>query len=387
MLRIGVIGAWGRGTISCGAHRPTEGIQIVAATDISPEGLEKYKERLGDKSIHCYLDYREMLRKEKLDAVFITTPDYCHEEQAIAALRKKIAVYLEKPMAITIRGCDRILKTACKYKAKLFLGHNMRYMPFIHKMKNMIDSGEIGEVKAVWCRHFISYGGDAYFKDWHSEQKYATSLLLQKGAHDIDIIHWLAGGYTNRVTGFGSLSVYDKCPRRKADEKSDTSFNKNHYPPLEQTGFSPIMDVEDQNLILMRLSNGVQASYMQCHFTPDTCRNYTIIGTKGRIENLGDYKGESTVELWNTRQDHFRLHGDVTHKFEEGAGGHGGADTNIITGFLSYLIDNKKPYSSPVASRNSVATGFMGAKSIRAGGKPQDIPELDKEVLAYFEEH
>ena len=57
------------------------------------------------------------------------------------------AVYLEKPMAITIAGCDRILLTAQRQGAKLYLGHNMRHFAVIQKMKALIDDGAIGQVK------------------------------------------------------------------------------------------------------------------------------------------------------------------------------------------------------------------------------------------------
>ncbi|HCE46968.1 MAG TPA: oxidoreductase [Lentisphaeria bacterium] len=382
-FKIGLIGAWGRGQLAFSAHRPAEGIRIVAGADISDTALERFKGRIGPE-VAVYKDYRKMLQAEKLDAVFVTSPDFCHEEQAIAALNLKIPVYLEKPMAITIKGCDRILDAARKNRTKLFLGHNMRYMRFVHKMKEIIDSGTIGEVKAIWCRHFVSYGGDAYFRDWHSERKYTTSLLLQKGAHDIDVIHWLAGAYTKRVTGFGNLSVYDKCKRRKASEKGCASFNAKHWPPLKQTGFSPKIDVEDQNMILMQLDNGVQATYLQCFFTPDSCRNYTIIGTKGRIENYGDFGDHCSIEVWNSRCDGSRLKGDKSYVFGRDMGGHGGADEKIVGGFIDYIRKGRTPYTSPIASRYSVATGCMGAESIRSGGKPFDIPKLKPDIERYF---
>jgi predicted dehydrogenase len=66
---------------------------------------------------------------------------------AVAALELGLAVYLEKPMAITTEGCDRILKTARESNARLYLGHNMRHMAFVRKMKELIDGGAIGEVK------------------------------------------------------------------------------------------------------------------------------------------------------------------------------------------------------------------------------------------------
>jgi len=314
-IRIGVIGAWGRGNLARHCHNEAEGVELVAGADIYEDKLSLFKDEMKKKFNYepaYYLDYKEMIQKENLDAVFVTSPDWCHEEQACYALNNKVAVYLEKPIAITIEGSDRILQAAYDNKTKLMLGHNMRYMNFTRKMKELIDSGEIGEVKAIWCRHFISYGGDAYFRDWHADREKSTGLLLQKGAHDIDIIHWLAGAYSERVTALGSLSVYGDLPRRKTvnDGKVDVSFNNDHWPPLEQKDFNPIINVEDQNMVLMQLSNGVQASYTQCHFTPDSCRNYTIIGTKGRIENYGETSGE--IQVWKTRKD-FNMQGDETY--------------------------------------------------------------------------
>ncbi len=387
-LRLGIIGTCNRGTLADYSHDPDDGVEIVAGMDINQEQLKQFSKRYEEKfqhKVNGYLDYKEMLEAENLDGVFITSPDFCHEEQAVYCLERKIPVYLEKPMAITTEGCDRIMRTAYANKTKLMLGHNMRYMVFTNKMKDIIDSGMIGEVKAIWCRHFISYGGDAYFRDWHAERNKSTSLLLQKGAHDIDIIHWLAGSYSRRVVGMGNLTVYDKLPRRTnpAEEKPNVSFNENHWPPQEQSGFHPVIDVEDHNMIMMELANGVQACYMQCHYTPDSCRNYTVIGTKGRIENYGDYSDQCTVELWNERVDSFRLHGDATFQTMPKRGSHGGADPKIIQGFVDHLRNIKAPVTSPQAARYSVAAGCAGAQSIRNGGMPVCIDPLPRELEEY----
>ncbi len=386
-LRIGSIGTCGRGILAYHYIKPEDNVEIVAGADISAEKLQEFagkvKEQHGNTP-NTYLDYKEMIDKEELDGVFVTSPDFCHEEQAIFALNHQVGVYLEKPIAISIEGADRILQAAYDNKAKLMLGHNMRYMSFVLKMKELIDSGAIGEVKAIWCRHFISYGGDAYFRDWHADRRTANSLLLQKGAHDIDVIHWLAGGYTKRVCGFGTLAVYDKLPRRKADEPYDSSFNVAHWPPLEQSGFNPVIDVEDISMITMQLDNGIQASYQQCHFTPDSCRNYTIIGTKGRIENYGDHHEGTTIELWDDRKiDGFRLRGDATFRTPPGRGGHGGSDPAIVHSFFDALRGKGTPNSTPQAARYSVATGCLGADSIRSGGMPFEVPALPEELENY----
>ena len=154
-LNIGVIGVGGRGALADHAHKPEEGVKIVAGADISDKFLSKFKEKYGPDTF-VTKDYRRLLAKSEIEAVFVTSPDFMHEEHASAALEAGKAVYLEKPMAITVEGCDRILQTAFRKKAKLYLGHNMRHMTFVLKMKELIDKGAIGEVKSVWCRHFVS---------------------------------------------------------------------------------------------------------------------------------------------------------------------------------------------------------------------------------------
>ncbi len=387
-LRIGIIGANRRGRLADNCHKPEEGVEIVAGMDISQYQIDRFEKRYQDKfnaKVTGYLDINEMLEKENLDGVFVTSPDFCHEEHAVMCLEKGIPVYLEKPMAITIKGCDRIMRTAQEHKTKLVLGHNMRYMTFTNQMRDLILAGEIGEVKAIWCRHFISYGGDAYFRDWHAEREKSTGLLLQKGAHDIDIIHWLAGAFTDKVVGMGQLSVYDKLPRRSSDPETpiEVTFNPQNWPPEATGNYNPVIDVEDQSMIMMQLSNGVQASYMQCHFAPDDCRNYTIIGTRGRIENYGDYGDECKVALWKRRRGGFRLEGDAMFRADPTHGSHGGADPKIVQSFIDAIRGTGKPVSTAQAARYSVATGCQGTESIRNGCIPLEVPKLPKELEEY----
>ena len=382
-IRIGVIGAGGRGGLARLAHRPDEGIRLAAGCDVSPTARDRFRERMGD-DVFVTGDYHELLARDDISAVFITTPDFLHEEHALAAVAAGKDIYLEKPMAITIEGCDRILAAARDAGVKLYLGHNMRHFSVIEKMKELIDDGAIGEVKVAWCRHFVSYGGDAYFKDWHAEREKSTGLLLQKGAHDIDVIHWLCGGYSQRITAMGDLTLYNQIPdRHGTSDGGDPTFRMENWPPLSQTGMNPIIDVEDVSMMLMQLDNGVLASYQQCHYTPDAWRNYTIIGTEGRIENFND-SGEAMIRLWNQRS-HYNGEGDEQFPFVPEEGGHGGGDPKIVDEFVRYLKEGGRTATSPVAARYSVAAGCMATQSLRSGSTPMDVPPLDPELRAYFD--
>lgn len=373
-LKFGVIGSGGRGHIARHAHCLERGDAIVACCDLSENALAKNREMYGN-DIFTTGDYHQLLRQD-LDAVFICSPDWLHEEHALAALDAGKAVYLEKPMTITIAGCDRVLRKAKEKNVRLFVGHNMRYMNIIRKMKKLVDDGAIGAVKSVWCRHFINYGGDAYFRDWHAESRYSTGLLLQKGAHDIDVIHWIAGAYSTRVSAFGNLAVYGDLPRRKDGEPYSAKFNNAHWPPLTQTGFNPRIDVEDQTVMIMQMENGVMGAYLQCHFAPDCCRNYTFIGTEGRIENIGDGP-DSPIMLWNKRHE-YRMIGDEVH-YGDGIdvnSGHGGADAVIVGEFVEYVKRGIETTATPYAARMSVAAGCQATASLRNGGQPLDVPPV-----------
>ena len=383
-LRIGVIGAGGRGALAGNAHRPKDGVRLVAGADTDPKALAKFRETYGP-DVLVTSDYREVLARKDIGAVFVTTPDFLHEEHAVAALKAGKAVYLEKPMAITIEGCDRILRTAFQTKCKLYVGHNMRHFSVIEKMKEVIDQGAIGEVKTAWCRHFVSYGGDAYFKDWHADRSKSAGLLLQKAAHDIDVLHWLCGSYTRTVTAMGDLMVYGKIKDRHArSARGDASFTPANWPPLSQKQLNPVINVEDVSMMLMRLQSGVLASYEQCHFTPDSWRNYTVIGTEGRLENFND-SGDCIVRVWSTRRDAYRLEGDTEYVLHREPGGHGGSDAKIVDEFVRFVRRGGRTNTSPVAARYAVAAGVMATESLRHGSNAREVPRLPPKLTSYYE--
>jgi predicted dehydrogenase len=263
-LRIGIVGTGSRGIhLASLAHKPDEGSRVVAGCNVNPDALKTFRKRFGPDTT-VTKDYRRLVARPDIDAVFVTSVDFLREEHALAALHAEKSVYLEKPMAITLEGCDRILRAAHDNKVRLFVGHNMRHAPVILKMKELIGKGAIDEVKAGWCQPFVCYGGDAYFMDWHAERSKATSLLLQKGAHDMDVLHWLCGGHSRRVNPMGGLTVSHRVKdRHDPSERGDPSWQLENWPPLSQTGLNPLANVEDLSRMLMELDNGVFCSYQQ----------------------------------------------------------------------------------------------------------------------------
>ena len=392
-LRVGVVGVGQRAVLAEYANRPGYS-RVVSCADPTERGRADAV-RLFGPDVAAHSDYRSM-SDDDLDAVFVFTPDYVHTEPVLHFLKAGVAVFVEKPMAITIEDCDAMLTTAASLGTRLYVGHNLRHLPMLVRMRELIDSGVIGQVRSVWCRHFVGHGGDYYFKDWHAEREKTTSLLLQKGAHDIDVIHWLAGGYSRDVVGLGALTVYGGSPHRRAPEDANGTqrmpdwFDREAWPPSELRGLNPTIDVEDLSMMMARLDNGVFTSYQQCHYTPDYWRNYTVIGDEGRLENFGDgIEGDpAVVRVWNARRSGYRADADVTVEINPSTEErHGGADQHLVAEFLRFAAEGGATETSPLAAREAVAAGVAATVSLRDGGRPVAVPELDPELVGYFAAH
>ncbi|MCP3741527.1 Gfo/Idh/MocA family protein [Rossellomorea sp. BNER] len=371
-VRIGIIGAGLRSGIAKYWHDPDGKSVVVGVADVSMERLKEFQEKINEDA-YITTDYRELLERKDIDAIAVLSPDHLHEEHAIASLQAGKHVYCEKPLAITVEGCDRIIETAKKTGKHLMVGFNMRYMSMYQTMKGIIDSGVIGDLKAVWVRHFVGFGGYFYYHDWHGNSKNTTSLLLQKGSHDLDVIHWITGKYTKKVSAFGGLDYFGgsqpntlTCPT--CDIKDTCPEASLHT--LTQCAFREEIDVEDNNMVIMELEGGIKASYLQCHFTPDYQRNYTFIGTKGRVEN-NDQDGK--VYVRTRKSNSWHEFSDVTYDMKKEKGSHGGADPKITNDFVELVLNNKQPLTTPFAGRMSVAVGCAATESIRSGGKVIDV--------------
>ncbi|MGH8894098.1 MAG: Gfo/Idh/MocA family protein [Actinomycetes bacterium] len=382
-LRIGVVGLGQRAYLGDLVHRPGSGSRVLACADPDPAARARVGDRYGPDA--RLVDSHAGLLGDRLDAVIVATPDHTHESIVVDFLEAGVAVFAEKPLATSTEACDRILAAARRTRTRLYVGHNMRHMPVVTTMRDLIAHGAVGEVRAVWCRHFVGDGGDYYFRDWHADRSKTTSLLLQKGAHDIDVIHWLSGSVSRRVTALGALMVYGDIPdrtMRPGQLVTDWYDPQNNWPPTSLRGLNPVIDVEDLSMMLMQLDNGALASYQQCHFTPDYWRNYTVIGTEGRLENFGDEVG-ARVEVWSRRSG-YRGHGDRTVEVAAADGTHGGADVSLMAEFLRFVRDGGPTSTSPVGARDAVAAGCAATESLRSGGSPQDVRPVPAEVAQWF---
>ncbi len=385
-IRIAVIGASGRGQIARHWHNPEGNSVVVAAADPSDGALGWFSKNVNDKA-DLVKDYRQLLDRADIDAIAVLSPDFTHEQYVCDAFAAGKHVFTEKPLALSIEGCDRMLRAWVNSGRKFMVGFNMRYMNSMRVMKDAVDSGMIGEVKAVWVRHFVGHGGEWYFHDWHATRNNVNSLLLQKASHDIDIIHWITGRYGKRVSAFGGMDYYGGTKSNDlrcsscADRHTCVEFYEGERPSdnkMNQCAFRQEIDVEDNSMLMMEMEGGIKASYMQCHFSPDYDRNYTFIGTEGRIENLDTHK--KIIVRMRNRSRRWKNLADSSIDVKPAQGGHGGADPQICRDFVDMILLDKPPIATPLAGRMSVAVGCAATESLRNGNRPVDIPALPEDI-------
>jgi predicted dehydrogenase len=383
-VRIGVIGVGHRGEIAQYWQADPRSV-LVAGADLHAPYLQAYRQQYNTVTFVTH-DYHEMLSRPDIDAVAVCTPDNRHKEHAVAVLNAGKDCFLEKPMAINIEDCDAILTAWRKSGRKLMIGHNARYEDPYRTAKYVLDKGMIGKPRTLWMRHFVGHGGWAFFHDYRANRKGSCSLLLQKGCHFIDLIHWYMGGYAKKVVAMGSLDMYggdkpndltcDKCP----DATTCPEYSDRDIPGKRMCLYRKEVDVEDQNMVLMELDNGTHAAFLECYYdAPGTHENYYVIGEEASMEinreNVTIYtrKGREPFTRINT-YDPF-----VSAAFAVGAygEGHGGADALCCRAFMDLVCGKeqaKLTSGDPVAGRMAVAVGCMAAHSMRNGSMPQNIP-------------
>ena len=165
-------------------------------------------------NLKAYETYEELLENPEIDIIIICTPNSTHADYAIQALKAGKNVVLEKPMALTVKDCDRIIEACKESDGKLTVISQFRMGQDIVKAKQIIDSGKLGKI--ICCDlHMKYYRDEDYYKNsWHGTKKYdGGGAIMNQGIHGIDLLQYLAGpvksvkSYTK--TAFHDIEVED----------------------------------------------------------------------------------------------------------------------------------------------------------------------------------
>lgn len=189
-FKVGVVGCGNIFLMHAQSLVNTPNVDLAAVCDIRPERARKAAKRYNCR---YYLDYGEMLVRERLDAVHVLTPHYLHPAMAIQALRKKINVLTEKPISIHPEDARRMIKAAKANKVTLGVISQNRYNPGSQLVKKNILNGKLGKIKAA--KLILSYHKpDDFYKksDWKGRLKLeGGGVLIDQAIHFIDVLSWL----------------------------------------------------------------------------------------------------------------------------------------------------------------------------------------------------
>ena len=237
-MRVNVIGAgrWGPNLIRTFFQHPE--VEAVKVGDINAKRLESVQARMP--AIEVTTDVNVLLRDPRADAVVIATPFSCHFEQARIALQNGKHVLVEKPLAPTVEECEILKQIAFDKRLVLAVGHVFLFNPGIRKIKELIDSGELGALNYM----FATRTNLGPFRD-------DANALWDLSSHDLSIFEYWRGRSPIRVSATGR-----QCTMKGISDVVVGSF---------------------------AYEDGVMASVHASWLNPKKVREITIVGTKKMV--------------------------------------------------------------------------------------------------------
>ncbi len=206
-VRFAVVGVSGIGVTHMEGVKKVQAAKLTAVCDIDTEALGRCAEKTGATP---YSDYKEMLAAGGFDCVIIATPDSCHAEQSIEALKAGYHVLCEKPLSMTMEECQQIIDAANASDKKFMVGQVCRKTPSFIKAKELVDAGAIGELFYVESEYAHDYtlvpGGE-----WRKDPDYLRHSIVGGGCHAMDLLRWIAGNPTD-VSAFSNRKVLTDWP-------------------------------------------------------------------------------------------------------------------------------------------------------------------------------
>jgi UDP-N-acetylglucosamine 3-dehydrogenase len=310
-LKIGVIGIGNMGKHHIRHYSQMPEAELIAICDIQKDLLNKYQEEFNCKT---YTDLDTMLEKENLDAVSIVSPSTLHYQMAKKTIQKGIHTLIEKPLTDSLETSKELIELAKKHNIILMVGHIERFNPAVLKLKEIIDSGKLGEIVIISSKRAGVF--PSQIKD--------ANVMIDLAVHDIDIVSHL----------------FNKQP-------DDVTLNSG----------KALIDSRDDHAELL-LKFGSQTGIVQVNWiTPIPIRALTLTGTKGYAE-LNYMTKELTIyeSTYNKTIDSI---GEQTIKFEPTTKENIPVEKNDqlrteLSNFLSCIHANCAPYVTGQCGYNAL---------------------------------
>jgi predicted dehydrogenase len=206
IVRLGIIGLgnMGKGHLGYLLKGEVSGVEVTAVSDSIPANLQWAKEKLGDQA-GLFSDPYEMMDSGLIDGVLIATPHYSHPELAIASFERGLHVLCEKPAGVYTKQVREMNEAGSKANVKFSMMYNQRTNPLYVKLKELIDAGELGEIRRTnwiitnWYRSQSYYDSGTWRATWGGE---GGGVLLNQDPHQLDLWQWTISMMPKRVRAF-----------------------------------------------------------------------------------------------------------------------------------------------------------------------------------------
>jgi len=359
MLKLGVIGC---GTRMTGVVKKILAAGEVTLTCVCDTDIERVKKvNLFEEkfsSVRYYSDAEEMLKNEELDGVCIGTRCSTHTKYALLVAKYNLPMFLEKPVCTTYEDLE-LLKTIDFMDNKTVVSFPLRNTTLVNFVKELVDSGKIGNIEHIQAYNNVTYARGYYHK-WYRDENETGGLFLQKATHDLDYInHILNGLRPVRLCAMKSKQIFkgDKpaglkcadCPDAETCPESPANVYKagDTRPKGEYCCFAVDTGNEDSGSVIIEYESGMHVVYSQDFIVRNGAskRGARLIGYKGTLE-FDWYKDTVTV---------YRHDADVieTHKLGKTEGAHFGGDDALAKNFVKVMAgkaDSIAPLSEGINS-------------------------------------
>jgi len=361
-----------------------EKLKVIGVAEPRKHYRESLKQQYSIPNENVFSSWEELAEQKRkiADAVVISTPDKIHKDPAIAFANLKYHILLEKPMATTREDCEAITFSCKQNNVILAVGHVLRYTPTNKKIKELIQTGIIGDL--VNIQHLEPIGffhfAHSYVRGNWRRQNESTFSLMAKCCHDVDLIRYWMGCKCLQISSFGSLNHFksDKKPNGASSKCIDCSVEstcaysakKIYLEPLIKYGHKswPVSvitevpdiesvthalttgpygrcvyecdnDVVDNQVVNMNFEGGKTATLSMVAFTELICERQTrIFGTLGEI-NCSDSIHVSHYDFLTRQRKVYDCHNP---NIKSRLIGHGGADFYLMDAFVNAVQQNNQ---------------------------------------------
>lgn len=274
-LRVGVVGCgyWGPNLIR--NFNQLGSSEVLGASDLSVERLDHMRNLYPHLATTA--DYKELLDNDDIDAVAIATPPKTHFEVAMDALEAGKHVFVEKPLATHSNECETLIAAAEKRKLTLLVGHTFVYTAAVNKIKEVIESGELGDIYYISTTR-VNLG---IFQD-------DINVVWDLAPHDVSILNYILDSQPAEVSAQGHSYIRP--------------------------------DVEDVAFLTFRYPNGAMAHVHVSWLNPNKIRTTTVVGSKKMLV-YDDISSLEKIRIYDkgvTVQPHYDTFGEFQLSYRFG---------------------------------------------------------------------